>query len=71
MVKDPFKEWDRVDTFCTLLFDLGMSISALFCYQLMSLTDNPGTDKTYNSLLIHVIYATYSEKVAKCCSKNR
>ncbi len=23
MLKDPFKEWDRVDTFCTLLVDLG------------------------------------------------
>ncbi len=23
MVKDPFKEWDGVDTFCTLLVDLG------------------------------------------------
>ncbi len=24
MVKDPFKKWDRVDTFCALLVDLGM-----------------------------------------------
>ncbi len=23
MVKDPFKKWDRVDTFCALLVDLG------------------------------------------------
>ncbi len=23
MVKDPFRKWDRVDTFCTLLVDLG------------------------------------------------
>ncbi len=24
MVKDPFRKWDRVDTFCTLLVDLGI-----------------------------------------------
>ncbi len=23
MVKDPFRKWDRVDTFCALLVDLG------------------------------------------------
>ncbi len=23
MVKDPFKKWDRVDTFCALLVNLG------------------------------------------------
>ncbi len=27
MVKDPFKKWDRVDTFCALLFDLGGKIN--------------------------------------------
>ncbi len=25
MVKDPFRKWDRVDTFCTLPVDLGIS----------------------------------------------
>ncbi len=24
MVKNPFKKWDRVDTFCALLVDLGL-----------------------------------------------
>ncbi len=29
MVKDPFKKWDRVDTFCALLFDLGTHVKLL------------------------------------------
>ncbi len=26
MVKDPFKKWDRVDTFCALLVNLGLYV---------------------------------------------
>ena len=30
MVKDPFRKWDRVDTFCTLLVDLGKYVKSMY-----------------------------------------
>ena len=32
MVKDPFKKWDRVDTFCTLLVGLGRFVTYHQCW---------------------------------------
>ncbi len=41
MVKDPFKKWDRVDTFCAVLVDLGWHY--FFIYGLSTDTDSGST----------------------------
>ena len=56
MVNDPFRKWDRVDTFCTLLVDLGSYIRIVL--QIKSkLTKGCGTgsiDRVFASLRINV-----------------
>ena len=47
MVKDPFKEWDRVDTCCALLVDLGSYNFAVFISSIAIQLQKKSTENSF------------------------
>ncbi len=49
MVKDPFRKWDRVDTVCALLVDLGIHMSDNLFVFISTFTEFPkGASQKFN-----------------------
>ena len=77
MVKDPFKKWDRVETFCALLVDLGIHaiwFTKISCLRLLYINldlemTNSSCLHSVNSLGLHRICHTGSHGMRRVPQK--